>query len=316
VTEMSGRGIGMKSALDDVAALNGRIEVHSVVGRGTTFSIILPRSLAMMRVEMVREGPNLVAVPITQIVATHSVTYSELSRLKPGHSVQAGGKELPVFALTLADGPAGDGEAGRATLLEVAARNGAIVVDEVQGSQYLPVRPAPEYLRRHCGLLGYAVGGGGHILPILDLPTLVDRSSALVVDTPTTAARAAYNVLVVDDSQTMRRALRDTLSKAGFSVQEAVDGRDALNICIRQMPDLITLDMEMPGMDGLEALTALRLLPNGGATVPVFMITSRQQARHRAAALAAGVTRYFTKPFDTDELLSATNLVLADALSP
>ena len=65
-------------------------------------------------------------------------------------------------------------------------------------------------------------------------------------------------------------------------------------------------------MGGLEALTALRLLPNGGAKVPVFMITSRQQARHRAAALAAGVTRYFTKPFDTDELLSATNLVLAE----
>ena len=186
-----------------------------------------------------------------------------------------------------------------------------------KGSQYLPVRPAPQYLRRHCGLLGYAVGGGGHILPILDLPTLVDRSSALVVDAPTiAAARAAYNVLVVDDSQTMRRALRDTLSKAGFSVQEAVDGHDALNSCIRQMPDLITLDMEMPGMDGLEALTALRLLPNGGATVPVFMITSRQQARHRAAALAAGVTRYFTKPFDTDELLSATNLVLAEGMGP
>jgi DNA-binding response OmpR family regulator len=69
--------------------------------------------------------------------------------------------------------------------------------------------------------------------------------------------------------------------------------------------------MEMPGMDGLEALSALRLLPNGGATVPVFMITSRQQARHRAAALAAGVTRYFTKPYDQDELVAATRFILS-----
>jgi CheY-like chemotaxis protein len=198
-------------------------------------------------------------------------------------------------------------------LLEVAGRNGAIVVDEVMGSQYLPVRAAPSYLRRHCGVLGYAVGGGGHILPILDLPTLIERSAAKApVATVTSAARRTYNVLVVDDSQTMRRAIRDTLSKAGFNVEEATDGREALTICIRQMPDLITLDMEMPGMDGLEALTALRLLPDGGATVPVFMITSRQQARHRAAALAAGVTRYFTKPYDTDELIGASHLVLAE----
>jgi chemosensory pili system protein ChpA (sensor histidine kinase/response regulator) len=150
----------------------------------------------------------------------------------------------------------------------------------------------------------------------LDLPTLIEHSHSRAIETsaPTAAAgRSANTVLVVDDSLTIRRALRDTLTKAGYSVQEAVDGHDALNICIRQMPGLITLDMEMPGMDGLEALTALRLLPNGGATVPVFMITSRQQARHRAAALAAGVTRYFTKPFESEELLSAAKSAFAQA---
>jgi len=313
VTAMSGRGIGMKSAQDDIAALSGRIEVASVPGHGTTFTVVLPRSLAMLRVEVVREGSSLVALPITQMVATHSVPYAMLAALKPGQSVRTGDRSLTMLGVCLAGGPAGDGEAGHATLLEVAGRDVAIVVDEVLGSQYLPVRAAPGYLRRHCGLLGYAIGGGGHILPILDLPTLVDRSAAGGIIAPEqTRVAVASNVLVVDDSQTMRRALRDTLGKAGFNVLEAADGHDALDICIRHMPDLITLDMEMPGMDGLEALTALRLLPHGGATVPVFMITSRQQARHRAAALAAGVTRYFTKPFDSDELLSAMNLVLAE----
>jgi chemosensory pili system protein ChpA (sensor histidine kinase/response regulator) len=315
VTAISGRGIGMKSAYDDIAALHGHIEIHSVAGQGTTLAITLPRTLAMLRVEVVREGKNLVAIPITQLVATHSVPYAELARIRPGQSVQVGNSNLAVFGITLAEGIAGDGEAGHATLLEVADKDGAIAVDEVRGSQYLPVRAAPPYLRRHVGLIGYAIGGGGQILPILDLPTLIERSIAQMTEAPRPAARMTYNILVVDDSQTMRRALRDTLSKAGFTVKEAVDGHDALDICIRQMPDLITLDMEMPGMDGLEALTALRLLPNGGSTVPVFMITSRQQARHRAAALAAGVTRYFTKPFDTDELLSATNLALADGSS-
>ena len=55
-------------------------------------------------------------------------------------------------------------------------------------------------------------------------------------------------------------------------------------------------------------------MPEGGASVPVFMITSRQQARHRAAALAAGVTRYFTKPYDAEELIGAAHLVLAESI--
>jgi CheY-like chemotaxis protein len=226
--------------------------------------------------------------------------------------MEIGGRALTLYGAHLAAGPVGDGEAGQSIVLEVAGRAGGLVVDEVMGSQYLPVRAAPGYLRRHCGVLGYAVGGGGRILPILDLPTLIDRSGS---DTPVVAVeqteQPAYTVLVVDDSQTMRRALRSTLAKAGFRIREAADGREALTICAAGMPDLITLDMEMPGMDGLEALSALRLLPAGGATVPVFMITSRQQARHRAAALAAGVTRYFTKPYDQDELVGAAQLVLA-----
>ena len=312
LTTLSGRGMGMKSVQDEITSLQGRIEIASRVGQGTTFTISLPRSLAMMRVEVVREGRDLIAVPITQIVATHPLPYRRLSAIRAGQTVEIGGRTLTLYGAHLAAGPVGDGEAGQTIVLEVAGRAGGLVVDEVMGSQYLPVRAAPGYLRRHCGVLGYAVGGGGRILPILDLPTLIDRSGS---DVPVVAReqteQPAYTVLVVDDSQTMRRALRSTLAKAGFRIREAADGREALTICATGMPDLITLDMEMPGMDGLEALSALRLLPAGGATVPVFMITSRQQARHRAAALAAGVTRYFTKPYDQDELVGAAHLVLA-----
>ena len=70
------------------------------------------------------------------------------------------------------------------------------------------------------------------------------------------------------------------------------------------MPDLISLDMEMPRMNGLEMLSILRQLP-GGQHVPVFMITTRGQERHRTAAIRAGVTRYFIKPFSSDELIRA-----------
>jgi chemosensory pili system protein ChpA (sensor histidine kinase/response regulator) len=312
VTAISGRGIGMKSALDDITSLQGRIDLQSEVGKGTTFTITLPRSLAMLRVEVVREGADLVAVPITQVTATHPITYSDLEHLQPGQSIALSDRTITVFGAHLAGGPRGDGEAGQVLLLEVMGRNGAIVVDDVLGSQYLPVRPAHGYLRRRCGLLGYAIGAGGRILPILDLPTIIERTGETlpVLSLHQQEPRPA-TVLVVDDSQTVRRALRTLFTRNGYQVLEAADGREALALSARAIPDLILLDMEMPAMDGVEALRALRVLPKGGATVPIFMLTSRQQARHRVAAFGAGATHYFTKPYDQDQLLRAAQSALA-----
>jgi CheY-like chemotaxis protein len=276
------------------------------------FTITLPRSLAMLRVEVVREGADLVAVPINQVIATHPITYSDLEGMRPGQSMALSDRAITVFGAHLAGGPVGDGEAGQALLLEVVDRNGAIVVDDVLGSQYLPVRPAPGYLRRHCGLLGYAIGGGGRILPILDLPTVIERAgdTAPLLVMNQQEPRPA-TVLVVDDSQTVRRALRALFTGAGYQVLEAADGREALALSAQAIPDLVLLDMEMPDMDGVETLRALRGLPQGGGTVPVFMVTSRQQARHRAAAFAAGVTRYFAKPYDQNALLRAAEQAVA-----
>jgi DNA-binding response OmpR family regulator len=103
----------------------------------------------------------------------------------------------------------------------------------------------------------------------------------------------------------MRRSLAEVYAGAGFRVETAEDGEAALGVIARLgMPALISLDMEMPRMNGMEMLAVLRQLP-GGQAVPVFMITTRGQERHRKAALSAGVTRYFIKPFDNDDLLAA-----------
>jgi chemosensory pili system protein ChpA (sensor histidine kinase/response regulator) len=322
VGAISGRGMGMKSVQDDIAALQGRIDVETETGKGTTFTITLPRSLALMRVQVVREGRHLAAVPIADLASTHALPYNSLVEVPGGRVVRLGARTVVVYAAQLGAGPAGDGANNQGILLEVNGRGGGIVVDEVLYSQYVPVRPAPAHLRRSCGLIGYALGAGGVILPILDVATLIDRASTVAPlalrpgsDSPPGASPARqHTILVVDDSQTMRRALTQTFGRAGFVVREAVNGREALAALGRERPDVITLDMEMPEMDGLETLAALRLLP-GGTSIPVFMITSRQQARHRAAALAAGVTRYFTKPYDDDEVVGAARLAIAGGLA-
>ena len=103
--------------LDDISSLQGSVELHSDVGKGSTFSLLLPRSLAMMRVEVVREGRDLVALPITQIVATHPVSYRALVRNEDGAVARIGDRILKIYNAHLANGPAGDGEAGHGMLL-------------------------------------------------------------------------------------------------------------------------------------------------------------------------------------------------------
>ena len=322
VGPVSGRGMGMKSVQDDIAALQGRVEIETEIGRGTTYTITLPRSLAMMRVQVIREGKSLVGVPIADIASTYAVPYVSIVEAPGARSVEVGPRTLRVYAAHLSSGPTGDGPNGLGILLEAEGRDGGIVVDEVVSSRYLPVRPAPAHLRRACGLLGYALGSGGAIMPILQLDAVIALASpANATQTRPLDAVGAdsgpgerHAVLVVDDSQTMRRALSQTFTKAGFTVREAADGYEALRAIGREMPAVITLDMEMRGMDGLETLAALRCLP-GGAATPVFMVTSRQQARHRAAALAAGVTRYFTKPYDGDEMVGAARVCIAEGMA-
>lgn len=104
-------------------------------------------------------------------------------------------------------------------------------------------------------------------------------------------------VLVVDDSAVIRKVARRILEGLHFSTSEAQDGRAALAVCEKAMPDVILLDWNMPEMDGLEFLGVLRKMPNGTAPKVVFC-TTENEVGHIARAMHAGADEYIMKPFD------------------
>ena len=103
--------------------------------------------------------------------------------------------------------------------------------------------------------------------------------------------------LVVDDSSVVRKVARRILEEMNFSIEEAADGQEALTACRESMPDAILLDWNMPVMDGLVFLKALRCDPGGDAPVVVFC-TSENDMAHITEALGAGANEYIMKPFD------------------
>lgn len=118
-------------------------------------------------------------------------------------------------------------------------------------------------------------------------------------------------VLVVDDTASIRFLIRTNLELAGFEVDEAVDGVDCLNIMRgpRALPDLITVDVMMPRLDGVATVTAIRADPDLRDVAVVMVSTQGQQADINRAT-EAGVDAYVTKPFDPDFLVETVGEVL------
>jgi two-component system, chemotaxis family, chemotaxis protein CheY len=104
--------------------------------------------------------------------------------------------------------------------------------------------------------------------------------------------------LVVDDSKVIRKVARRILEEMDFRIEEAVDGRDALEQCQRDMPDVVLLDWNMPVMNGLDFLKTLRA-SDGEQPVVVFCTTENDMA-HIKAAIEAGANEYIMKPFDRE----------------
>lgn len=107
--------------------------------------------------------------------------------------------------------------------------------------------------------------------------------------------------LIVDDSKVIRMVAKKILQELGFSTAEAEDGQKALDYCKVQLPDAVLLDWNMPVMNGLEFLKALRALPDGGRTVVVFCSTEND-IEHIQEAIMEGANEYIMKPFDSEIL--------------
>src|SRR6476469_6742045 len=114
-------------------------------------------------------------------------------------------------------------------------------------------------------------------------------------------------VLLVDDDAPIRRMLERTLTAEGYDVVAAADGGAALAQVERSLPDLIVLDVAMPGMDGLAVTRRLRAK---GLAVPILLLTARDGLAERVAGLDAGADDYLVKPFEVDELTARVRALL------
>jgi CheY-like chemotaxis protein len=121
---------------------------------------------------------------------------------------------------------------------------------------------------------------------------------------------AAGRVLVVDDDDVIRQLISVNLELEGFEVITAIDGQDALERVDEARPDVVTLDVMMPRLDGWEAAARLRADPKT-AHIRVVLLSARAQEADLQRGESIGVDAYLTKPFDPDELISTVRRLMA-----
>ncbi len=123
---------------------------------------------------------------------------------------------------------------------------------------------------------------------------------------------SSASILVVDDEPQIRRVMRTTLASNGYMILECRSGEEALETLHSERPDLVLLDINMPGMGGLETCREIR----AGYDIPIIMLTVRNSERDKVNALDAGADDYVVKPFGMEELLARIRAALRRAAPP
>lgn len=323
VSTLSGRGVGCDVVRRAVERLNGDIRVESRPGRGTTFIINLPLTLAITKSLLVQQGGTTYAIPL---FFAERIVDPEDNMLVDSFGVarlRLDGGTLVVRRLGSLLGAAAEApnnHQGPIILLRLGDQRLALQVDALVTQEEVVVKNLGELLTGHPLFAGMTVRGNGELVLILDIPGVISASIGEVRAefTPARLLKQAavdplqlgggkeprVRVLFVDDSLSVRKVAESTFKKMGMDVTTAVDGQDGLAKLREGMFDIVFTDLEMPRMHGYELIREVRFVP-AYQDLPLVVVSSRSGAKHQDQARSLGATEYITKPFN-EQVLRAT----------
>lgn len=316
ITDISGHGLGLAIVKERVEKLNGALSLETESGRGATFRIILPMTLARFRGVVVRVDEHLFVLPTNHVERVARLRKADIKTVENRETVALNGEILSLTrlaeALALPRKTATNGQADTylIVVLAFANRRIAFIVDEILQEQEVLVKSLGKQIVRARNIAGATVLGSGKVAPILntsDLMKAATRSgeTGLRAATPAaeTVAPLKKSVLVAEDSITARTLLKNILEAAGYQVETSVDGVDAFTKLRSGAFDLVVSDVEMPRMNGFDLTTKIRA-EKKLAELPVILVTALESREDREHGVDVGANAYIVKSsFDHSNLL-------------
>ena len=314
ITEISGRGVGLDIVKSVVEGLKGSVSAATETGHWTSFTLRLPMSLSITKVLMVEANQETFALPLGSVVQVARVDYGQIETIAGKRVVRHERRLIPavwlgeVLALPKAPVP---GAKQSLVVVQAGGDRHALMVDRIVEARQVMVNPPSGILRRAPAVAGATVMGDGSVVLVLNpVETVMPQRVAAMpprrpVQPKFVELPAVFDVLVVDDSLSVRRVVSNLIQKSGWNPIQAKDGVEALEVLrhLERHPDVILLDVEMPRMDGYEFAAAIRG-SNAFKNIPIIMLTSRAGDKHRKKAMDAGVNGYLVKPYQDDNLVA------------
>jgi two-component system, chemotaxis family, sensor kinase CheA len=313
VTQLAGRGIGLDIVREAVSRFRGDVSIRTEEGLGTTLELIVPISLAVVDTLMVESGGRVVAIPMDAVKRTLRIAIGDLAQSAQSASIEYEGKVIPFAplegALRRGTQTKGGARSWSAVVIAGTTALAAVGVDRLCGTQNLVVRPLPDFTPSDPIVAGASLDAEGHPQLVLDPEALVEHVHRVgPVAAATSSPRAP--ILVIDDSLTTRMLEQSILESAGYEVELAMSGEEALERAHKRRYALFLVDVEMPGMDGFTFIERTQADPVL-REIPAILVTSRASPDDRRRGQSVGAMAYIVKgEFDQTELLEKIRLLV------
>ncbi len=322
IGDQAGRGVGLDVVKRVIEGMNGHINVESVPGVGTKFTLDLPLTLLIATALLVRAGNERYAIPLPSVREVTMPTATSMQQMGDRAVLHVGEEAIEVQSLRHMLRR----EMGTVDLVmpivivRTVAGPMGLAVDELLGRQEIVIKTLGSLKPLEQSVFGGAtIDPEGRVVLVIDPGRLMARESneSVSVSASQDAAlltegtsgheegpdeKAGAPILLIDDSLSIRKFVGRMLENAGYQVDTAVDGEDGLRKASANSYRLIFTDLEMPKLNGFEVIQALRSRPQTQQT-PVVVMTTRAGEKHRQMAISIGASSYVAKPVEERALL-------------
>lgn len=310
VSTVSGRGLGLAIVLEKVEQMGGSVRIETS-SQGTAFILTIPLSLATFKGIKILVNRLPYYLPLRSVERVIKIRPDTLKTIENRTIIEIGDEPVAVVRLShlldLPDTAAPPDVTPQLVIISASGIRFALLVDQVSGTQEIVVKDLGRQLRKVRHISGASITGDGVVVPVLSCEDLVSTISGIEYlpqpDLTPESKTGQRSILVTEDSITSRMLLKNILQGAGYLVETAVDGVDALTKLKQNPVDLVVSDVDMPRMNGFVLTEKIRADPVF-ADLPVILVTSLDSREDREHGITVGATAYIVKSsFDQSNLL-------------